>query len=190
MLMAQIARNFIVQNNGRVVYLGLSDEPTIQHKEWREFVGGGKHLADNSVHIFAQADDSVAKRQQAVETGLTVAESFRLEGREVLLMIEGQLATTKGVIPYLRTQTVSTPQAAITTLYLGSAPYGLQQQAFDFLDALVVFNTNRANQNLFPALDPQRCRSGLLQDDLLQQSHRDTVARARHCLHHYYDHNL
>ena len=191
LMMTQIAHNAVAHHGGRIVYLGITEgDPTVQHKEWREVGCEGKHLGEHMIYVLAQPDDSVARRQQTVETGLAMAEDLRQEGREVLLMVESRLALTEGVIPYLRTHVVATPAAAITTLYLGNAPFGLEEEAFAFLDASVAFDGQRAKAGLYPAVDVDRSRSVLLQDSLLTATHRETVARVRQCLGHYYSHNL
>lgn len=191
LLVAQIARNAIAQHDGRIVYLGTAEgDPTIQHKEWRKLVCDGKFLGEHTVHILAKIDDSISRCQQTVETGLAMAEGFRRQGHEVLLMVEGRLALTERVIPYLRSHAIAAPEAAITTLYLGEVPFGLGDEAFSFLDAVVAFDGNRAKGGLYPAVDARLSRSILLQDSLLGASHREIVAGVRQCLIHYYNHNL
>ncbi|MBT4504689.1 MAG: sigma-70 family RNA polymerase sigma factor, partial [Gemmatimonadetes bacterium] len=186
LMMTQIAHNAVAHRGGRIVYLGITEgDPTVQHKEWREVGCEGKHLGEHIAYVLAQPDDSVSRRRQTVETGLAMAENFRRQGCEVLLMVEGRLALTEGVIPYLRTHVVATPEAAVTTLYLGDAPLGLEEEAFAFLDAFVAFDGQRAKAGLYPAVDVHRSRSLLLQDSLLTATHRETVEQVRQCLGHY-----
>ncbi|NKB69288.1 MAG: sigma-70 family RNA polymerase sigma factor [Candidatus Latescibacteria bacterium] len=191
LFMTQMARNQIALHNARVVYLGLNaEDPAIQHLEWWHSISDGKRLGDNSVHIFAPTEAPAKQRQKTVETGLAVAESLRLEGNDVLLLVEGELARTPGVIPYLRMHASATPQAAVTVVYLGQSPHGVEDETFVFLDAVVAFSGQRAQANLFPAVDFQRGRSRLLDSDLLPENHRQLAAQTRHCLRHYYAHNF
>jgi F-type H+-transporting ATPase subunit beta len=194
-LTEQIARNAIALHDSRVVYLGLPEKgppaPAIQYGEWWDGSSGdGKVLRENMVFVLGQARDSVSKRQQLAETGLTLAEAFRQQGHDVLLIVEGQLAVTDAVVPYLRSCAVATPEAAITTLYLGDPPVGLESEVFADLDAVVSFDPVRARQGLYPALDPVSSRSTLFQSNLLSSAHKEIAERARECLHRYYSWNL
>lgn len=191
-LLAQIARNVIVHQNGQVVVLGLED---MHHTakgmadEWRDGHGGdGKVLDENVVRIFGKIEDNDTKRRQLVETGLSVAESFRQEGHEVLLIVDGHLAQTSGVVPFLKTHQSITPEAAITTLYMGMAPFGLE--VFGDLDALVSFSPERGYEGSYPCIDPVHSKSKLLSSNRIPEDHKKVVREAQDVLYQYYGYNL
>jgi hypothetical protein len=53
------------------------------------------------------------------DTARALAEDLRSQGREVLLVIESQLALVEGVLPLMQANVSITPEAAVTTLYVG-----------------------------------------------------------------------
>ena len=190
LLVEQLARNIIESYDARVVYLGVGHgDPQMQFREWRGFVADGKLLAANSLHVLAPEGDEAAYLQ-AAETALSLAESFRSKGHDVLLYVQSPVALTAGVLPYLRTQIPFSPKAAITTCYLGDMPHGVEDRAFAFLDATIHFDINRARAALFPAIDLFRSRSRLLKEGTLGEAHCRLVARARGCFTNYYGHNM
>ena len=140
------------------------------------------------VRVVGNPDDPVHKRQQMVEAGLTMAETFRQKGHEVLLMVEGRLALTDSVLPFLRASS-STTLASITTLYLGAPPVGLEAELFNDIDAVIALNPERAMQGLYPAIDPMQSQSELLRSNLLDTADRQIVDRTRECLRCYYSFN-
>lgn len=183
LLAAQIARNIAARYDGRVVYLGVTDgDPNVQYAEWRHFLGDGKFLSERMVYVLARAEDGVARRQKTVATGVAMARRFCQEGHEALLMVEGGLLDTQGVVPYLRAHSAASPQAAITTLHFAAEPFGFDEEAMSWLDAVVAFSPERANRGYYPALDPARCRSTLLRPGTVASDHLEIVEQVRTCL--------
>ena len=191
MLGEQIARNFIAQHNGRIVFVGFAGEdPAVKFKEWREFVCDGKLLEENTVFVLAREKDAESRHHHVVETGLTIADGFHNQGHNVLLIVEAGLAEKKGIIPFLRSRALVTPEAAITTFYWGCQPSDLNGDTFGFLDAVIALSGHRAKEALYPAIDSQRSRSSLLSDNRLEMAHKETVAQVRQTLVQYDNQNL
>jgi len=190
-LLAQIARNVVAHHNGRVVFLGLAEDlhrpQNVTMDWWNEYGGEGKLLQESMVFIIGKTGDSVSRRQQIAETGLTMAEAFRQQGHDCLLILDDRLALTDAVLPYLRAYATATPEAAITTLHCTDHTAGLEPEPFADLDAIITFDPERARKALYPAVDPLRSRSALLRSSLLDPAHRQLVDRARACLRRYYD---
>jgi F-type H+-transporting ATPase subunit beta len=169
------------RHDGYIIYLGLEEGAYTAKsliRQWRgEFGLTEKILAEKMVHVFGKVDDPVGKRQQVAETGLTIAENFRRQGHDVLLIVESQLALSEGVLPYLKANAASTPEAAITTVYHGDYTIGLEPAPFTDLDAVLTFDMERARQGLRPAIDPLQSRSKLLRSDLIGDGHMYIAAQ-------------
>jgi F-type H+-transporting ATPase subunit beta len=178
-------------HEGYIVYLGLEEGDYTAKSlvwAWQGECGLPEDiLAQKMVHVFGKTDDPLEKQQQVVETGLTIAEDFRRQGRDVLVVLDGKLAGIDGVAPYLRANVVSAPEAAITTLYEGNYTVGLEPASLAGLDAVITFEMERALQKLSPAIDPLRSYSRLLQTDWVGAAHVQTANQVRKLFQRYHD---
>jgi F-type H+-transporting ATPase subunit beta len=191
LLIEQISRNVVAEHGGRVVYAGYErGAPAREHLEWRSFVADGKLLSESSVHLLAAAGDH-GRYRQTVESAVTVADRWRQDGHEVLLVVESLLTRADGVLPCLRGFPSVTADAAVTTLYKGSAALGVDDAGlFDALDAVISLDVRRADRARFPAVDPGASRSRLLDESLLPEEHRQLVGSVRDHIRYFYTHNL
>jgi RNA polymerase sigma factor (sigma-70 family) len=175
LIISQLIYSMATRHDGYIVYLGLEEGAYTAKNlilQWRgEFGLKEEILAEKMVHVFGQANDSTWKRHQAIETGLTIAENFRQQGHEVLLVVESKLALSEGVLPYLKANATSTPEAAITTIYHGDHTVGLEPTPLTDLGTVLTFDLERARQGLRPAIDPLQSRSKLLRSDLIGDAH-------------------
>ncbi len=186
--LAQLINNMQALHNAYTVYLGLEEGVYTAHSlqlAWREMMANIQTLSEGIVHVFGHIDDPMAKRWEMAETGLTIAESFRRMRRHVVLIVEGKLAMTEGIVPYLKTNAISTPDASITTIYHGDYTVGLEPEPFADLDAVLTFDPERAKQRLYPALDPIRSHSKLLSSHLMDAAHLDVATELRRLLQRY-----
>ena len=178
LVMGQICQNIAASHNGHIVYLGLEDGAYTAEGmllAWKSEFGLDERVMQRTTWVFAQGTDSEAKKQQAVETGVTIAEHLRQQGGEVLLVVEGSLASVAGIRSYLQSHAVSSPTGSVTTLYVGDYTAGLEPEAFVGLHGTITFSLERAQQGLYPAIDPQESRSVLLRDPLFDPEHRQLV---------------
>src|SRR5262249_10286296 len=158
---------------GYTVSIGLAtEEQDAQSLQlfWRE-MGGDDELAD----LYGKATDTVAKRQQVAEAGVAQAEQVRSQGKDVLLLVDSQLALTDGVLPYLSTKTVATPGASLTLLIHGHFTVGAEPAALADLDTVITFDAALARQRLYPAIDPVWSSSALLATDEVEPPHRQAA---------------
>jgi F-type H+-transporting ATPase subunit beta len=187
--MNQLIYRLAAFHKGYIVHLGLEEgEYTAASllQAWRGEFGLKEDILEKRVvHVFGRADNSVQRQQQLAETGLTLAEGFRRQGHEALLVVDSRLALVEGVAPYLRAYGVATPEAAVTTLYHGDFTVGLEPAPLANLDAVITFDRERAMQRLYPAVDPLRSYSRLLQPELVGQNHVAVVSQARRFLQRY-----
>lgn len=183
--LSQLVHNMAAHHNGYTVCIGLEEDAWTANSlmlAWREW-GADKAV----VHVFGQNDDPVSKRLQIAETGVTIAEHFRSQGHDVLLLVDGKLAESPGILPYLNANIMSTSAAAITTLYYGEYTVGLEPPALANLDAVIAFDVARAKQGLWPAVDPLRSRSTLLQAQLAGTTHAEVNTQAKKVFQRYQD---
>ena len=104
----------------------------MQFREWQTMLADGRLLGEHTTYILAHRGDTTGYRE-AAETGAAMADSFRQEAHEVLLILDNRIACAPGVLPFLRTATSTSPQAAVTTLYLASIPDAVPGDVFHFV---------------------------------------------------------
>ncbi len=151
-----------------------------QKLNWRE-VG----VDDEIVYVTSAHGASAEEQRQTVETGLRIANQFQRSGQDVLLLIDSQLAAVDGVLPYLRTNRSMTPEAAVTTLINGHHSPGALPAVFDGLDSVLAFDYTRAINRLYPALDPVRSHSTLLDRGLVSPIHYQVATAVKRLLQRY-----
>lgn len=153
-----------------------------QKQLWRE-----AGVDDQIVYVAGNSQGTPADHRQTVETGLAIAEQLRRSGHEVLLLVESRLAETEGVMPYLRANTGITPTAAITTLIYGHHTVGVLPAVYAGLESVLTFDYTRAMYRLYPAIDPVRSFSLLLQRGLLSPTHQAVATEVKRLLQRYTD---
>ena len=164
-MLAQLVYRMADLHNGYTVYLGLERglyTARTMMLYWRDFMGDHQLLRERIVNLFGDIQDRPEQKLQLAETGLTIAEAFRQQGREVLLLVEAELAMSEGIMAYLRANLTTTPAAAVTALYWGDYTAGSEPKPLDALDTVVTLDRWRAEQRLYPAIDPVHSRSALL----------------------------
>jgi RNA polymerase sigma factor (sigma-70 family) len=189
LITSQIMTSVDVLHKGYVVYLGEEQE---YHSvkgmmiQWRGEMGvGDETLEEKLITAFAPIDASVEAKHELVEMGLTWAEELRTQGHDVLLVLESKVACAEGILPFLKANVVTTPQAAVTVLINGDHTIGSEPDVLVDLDAVITFNFDRAKQGLYPAIDPLVSRSSLLEDHVLAPSHTDLAGQIKRLLNRY-----
>lgn len=135
--------------------------------------------------FFAREGDSAAKRQHVVANGVERARTLAAE-KPVLFLVYTDLALSEGVIERLNdlAQTEN-----VTLLFAGIESIGAEPPPLQQLDAALTFDRYRANQGLWPAVDPLRSYTTTYRDE----RHHKTATAARRLfaryqdLHHIYD---
>ncbi|MFN8495962.1 MAG: sigma-70 family RNA polymerase sigma factor [Caldilineaceae bacterium] len=184
-VLGQLIDSLSALHNGPTVWLLMeSDKLRAQDQKlvWREL--GVDHQI---VFVAGNRQDSVTQQRQTVATGWQIAEQLGQTGQDVLLLVDSQFAFVEGIVPYLKGQAMMRSGAAITTLYHGHATVGVEPKPLQGLDATLTFDYTRAKQRLYPAIDPVRSTSRLLQSDLLDPTHRAVAAEVKRLLQRYSD---
>jgi len=151
-----------------------------QRLNWREL--GVNH---NVVYVTSAPAADATARWQTIETGVRLANQFQANGQEVLLLVDSQLAAAEGALAYLRSNVNVTPTAAVTTLIHGHHTPGALPAMYAGLDALLAFDYTRASYRLFPALDPLRSYSTLLDRGLVAADHVMVANAVKQVFHRY-----
>jgi RNA polymerase sigma factor (sigma-70 family) len=147
-----------VRYGGTTVQLGLEHgDFTLESRllQWRNYG------VDAYVELFfGNAKDSDVRRRHLVEQGIERA--LVLAGNQpVLLLVYTDLALAKGVMPILD-QVNETPN--VTTLFAGIESIGAEPAVLSHLDAAFTFDRLRAQQGLWPAVDPVRSYTNHFED--------------------------
>jgi F-type H+/Na+-transporting ATPase subunit beta len=180
---------------------------------WGEMHESG--VVDKTVLVFGQMNEPPGARLRVGLSGLTMAEYFRDEGRDVLLFIDnifrfvqagsevsallGRMPSAVGYQPTLATEMgqlqeriTSTKTGSITSvqaIYVPADDYTDPAPATTFahLDATVSLERSIASRGIFPAVDPLSSTSRVLDPLIVGQEHYDTAREVQQVLQRYRD---
>ncbi|MBE2240621.1 MAG: F0F1 ATP synthase subunit beta [Caldilineaceae bacterium] len=198
----ELIHNVAEFHSGYSVFAGVGERSREGNDLMREMIESG--VIDSTVMVFGQMNEPPGARLRVGLTGVTMAEYFRDEGRDVLLFIDnifrfvqagsemssllGRLPSAVGYAPTLGTdmgdlqeRITSTKKGSITSMqavYVPADDYTDPAPATTFahLDATITLQRSLADQGLFPAVDPLGSTSRIL-DPLIVGEEHYTVAR-------------
>jgi F-type H+-transporting ATPase subunit beta len=199
----ELIRNIAIEHSGFSVLAGVG-ERTREGNDFYHEMKDADVLAKVAL-VYGQMNEPPGNRLRVALTGLTMAEEFRDEGRDVLMFIDniyrytlagtevsallGRMPSAVGYQPTLALE-MGLLQERITTTKTGSitsfqAVYVPADDltdpspatTFAHLDATLVLSRSIAEQGIYPAVDPLDSTSRLLDPNLIGQEHYD-VARA------------
>lgn len=196
-IMQELIHNVAMGHGGYSVFAGVGERTREGNDLIHEMKDSG--VIDKLAMVFGQMNEPPGARMRVALTGLTIAEKFRDEGRDILMFIDnifrftqagsevsallGRMPSAVGYQPTLATD-MAALQERITTTQKGSitsvqAVYvpadDLTDPApattFGHLDATVVLNRKRASLALFPAVDPLDSNSLALKPEVVGEEH-------------------
>ena len=201
--MMELIRNIAIEHSGYSVFAGVGERT----REGNDFYHEMKesNVLDKVSLVYGQMNEPPGNRLRVALTGLTMAEAFREEGRDVLLFIDniyrytlagtevsallGRMPSAVGYQPTLASE-MGTLQERITSTKTGSitsiqAVYVPADDltdpspatTFAHLDATVVLSRQIAELGIYPAVDPLDSTSRQLDPLVIGQEHYD-IARA------------
>lgn len=201
-VITELIRNIAAVHQGYSVFVGVGERTREGTALYGEMAASGV-LAQTSM-VFGQMNEPPGARLRVGLTGLTIAESFRDEGRDVLLFIDnifrfvqagsevsallGRMPSAVGYQPtlaaemgQLQERITSTKVGSITSVqavYVPADDYTDPAPAtvFAHLDATVSLERSIAERGIFPAVDPLASTSRVLDPLVVGQEHY-TVAR-------------
>jgi F-type H+-transporting ATPase subunit beta len=198
----ELIRNIAIEHSGYSVFAGVGERT----REGNDFYHEMKEadVLSKVALVYGQMNEPPGNRLRVALTGLTMAEEFRDEGRDVLMFIDniyrytlagtevsallGRMPSAVGYQPTLALE-MGLLQERITTTKTGSitsfqAVYVPADDltdpspatTFAHLDATLVLSRGIAEQGIYPAVDPLDSTSRLLDPNLIGQEHYE-VAR-------------
>merc|ERR1712183_1197959 len=214
-LIMELINNVAKAHGGYSVFAGVGERTREGNDLYHEMIEGGViSLKDNSSKValvYGQMNEPPGARARVALTGLTVAEYFRdQEGQDVLLFIDnifrftqagsevsallGRIPSAVGYQPTLATD-MGTMQERITTTKKGSitsvqAIYvpadDLTDPApattFAHLDATTVLSRQVAERGFYPAVDPLESSSRIMDPNIVGLEHYDCARRVKKIL--------
>ncbi len=211
-LIMEYVRNIATEHGGFSVFAGVGERTREGNDLYLEMTDTG--VIDKTAMVFGQMNEPPGARMRVGLTGLTMAEYFRdQEGQDVLLFIDnifrfvqagsevstllGRMPSAVGYQPTLATD-IGALQERITTTKKGSitsvqAIYvpadDLTDPApattFAHLDATTVLSRQVAELGLYPAVDPLDSSSRILDPRYVGQEHYDVARGVQQVLQHY-----
>ncbi|SMY34780.1 ATP synthase subunit beta [Photobacterium malacitanum] len=200
--MMELINNIAKAHSGLSVFTGVGERTREGNDFYYEMKEAG--VLDKVAMVYGQMNEPPGNRLRVALTGLTIAESFRDEGRDVLLFIDniyrytlagtevsallGRMPSAVGYQPtlaeemgVLQERITSTKTGSITSIQAVYVPADdltdpSPATTFAHLDATVVLSRNIAALGLYPAIDPLDSTSRQLDPLVVGQEHYD-VAR-------------
>ncbi len=171
------------------------------------------NVLDKVAMVYGQMNEPPGNRLRVALTGLTLAEYFRDEGRDVLMFIDniyrytlagvevsallGRMPSAVGYQPtlaeemgQLQERITSTKKGSITSVQAVYVPADdltdpSPATTFAHLDATVVLSRQIAEQGIYPAVDPLDSTSRQLDPNVIGQEHYDTARAVQNTLQRY-----
>jgi len=198
----ELIRNIAIEHSGYSVFAGVGERTREGNDFYHEMKDAD--VLNKVALVYGQMNEPPGNRLRVALTGLTMAEEFRDEGRDVLMFIDniyrytlagtevsallGRMPSAVGYQPTLALE-MGLLQERITTTKTGSitsfqAVYVPADDltdpspatTFAHLDATLVLSRGIAEQGIYPAVDPLDSTSRLLDPNLIGQEHYE-VAR-------------
>lgn len=201
--MMELIRNIAIEHSGYSVFAGVGERTREGNDFYHEMKDS--NVLDKVSLVYGQMNEPPGNRLRVALTGLTIAEAFRDEGRDVLLFIDniyrytlagtevsallGRMPSAVGYQPtlaeemgLLQERITSTKTGSITSIQAVYVPADdltdpSPATTFAHLDATVVLSRQIAELGIYPAIDPLDSTSRQLDPLVIGQEHYD-VARA------------
>lgn len=213
-IVKELIRNIAMEHKGHSVFTGVGErtrEGSDLYLEMEE-----SDVLDKTVMVFGQMNEPPGVRLRVALTGLTMAEYFRDEKKEdVLLFIDnifrfslagaevsallGRIPSAVGYQPTLSSEMgelqeriTSTKKGSITSVqavYVPADDYTdpAPVATFVHLDAIIALERSIAEQGLYPAVDPLASTSRILDAQIVGKKHYEVAREVQKVLQRYKD---
>ncbi len=209
--MMELIRNIAIEHSGYSVFSGVGERTREGNDFYHEMKEGG--VLDKVALVYGQMNEPPGPRLRVALTGLTIAEHFRDEGRDVLLFIDniyrytlagmevsallGRMPSAVGYQPtlaeemgVLQERITSTKTGSITSIQAVYVPADdltdpSPATTFAHLDATVVLSRQVAELGIYPAVDPLDSTSRQLDPQVIGTEHYDTARKVQAILQRY-----
>ncbi|HEB81051.1 MAG TPA: F0F1 ATP synthase subunit beta [Chromatiales bacterium] len=210
-MLMELIRNIASEHSGYSVFAGVGERTREGNDFYHEMKEAG--VLDQVALVYGQMNEPPGNRLRVALTGLTIAEFFRDEGRDVLLFIDniyrytlagteisallGRMPSAVGYQPtlaeemgVLQERITSTKTGSITSIQAVYVPADditdpSPATTFAHLDATVVLSRQIAELGIYPAVDPLDSTSRQLDPLVIGQEHYDTARAVQRTLQRY-----
>lgn len=200
--MMELIRNIAIEHSGYSVFAGVGERTREGNDFYHEM--NDSNVLDKVSLVYGQMNEPPGNRLRVAMTGLTMAEKFRDEGRDVLFFVDniyrytlagtevsallGRMPSAVGYQPtlaeemgILQERITSTKTGSITSIQAVYVPADdltdpSPATTFAHLDATVVLSRDIAAQGIYPAIDPLDSSSRQL-DPLVVGAEHYEIAR-------------
>jgi F-type H+-transporting ATPase subunit beta len=207
----ELIRNIAVEHSGYSVFAGVGERTREGNDFYHEMREGG--VIDKVSLVYGQMNEPPGNRLRVALTGLTMAEYFRDEGRDVLMFIDniyrytlagtevsallGRMPSAVGYQPtlaeemgVLQERITSTKTGSITSFQAVYVPADdltdpSPATTFAHLDATLVLSRQVAELGIYPAVDPLDSTSRILDPLVIGNEHYDTARAVQGTLQRY-----
>ena len=209
--MMELINNIAKEHSGLSVFAGVGERT----REGNDFYYEMKesNVLDKVAMVYGQMNEPPGNRLRVALTGLTMAEKFRDEGRDVLLFVDniyrytlagtevsallGRMPSAVGYQPTLaqemgelQERITSTKDGSITSIQAVYVPADdltdpSPATTFSHLDATVVLSRDIASKGIYPAIDPLDSTSRQLDPLTIGQQHYDIARGVQNVLQRY-----
>ncbi|MDH5389272.1 MAG: F0F1 ATP synthase subunit beta [Gammaproteobacteria bacterium] len=198
----ELIRNIAVEHSGFSVFAGVGERTREGNDFYYEMQEGG--VLDKVALVYGQMNEPPGNRLRVALTGLTMAEYFRDEGRDVLMFVDniyrytlagtevsallGRMPSAVGYQPtlaeemgVLQERITSTKTGSITSFQAVYVPADdltdpSPATTFAHLDATLVLSRQVAELGIYPAVDPLDSTSRMLDPHVVGNEHYE-IAR-------------
>lgn len=213
-IVKELIRNIAMEHKGHSVFAGVGERTREGTDLWLEMKEA--RVLDKTVMVFGQMNEPPANRFRVGLTALTMAEYFRDEKKEdVLLFIDnvfrfaqagtevstllGRMPSAVGYQPTLATEIgalqeriTSTKHGSITSVqavYVPADDYTdpAPVTIFAHLDATITLERSIAEQGIYPAVDPLTSTSRILDPYIVGKDHYEVTRGVQKVLQRYKD---
>ena len=211
-LIQELINNLAQEHGGLSAFCGVGERSREGNDLWLEMKESG--VIDKTILVFGQMNEPPGARMRVALTGLTMAEYFREEGgQDVLLFIDnifrfvqagsevsallGRMPSQVGYQPTLETEMgllqeriTSTRDGSVTSVQAIYVPADdltdpAPASVFAHLNATTVLSRAISEKGIYPAVDPLDSTSTILKPDILGEEHFTTANRVKEILQRY-----
>src|SRR5204862_2735124 len=213
-LIQELIHNIASEHGGLSAFCGVGERSREGNDLWLEMKDSG--VLESTVLVFGQMNEPPGARMRVALSGLTMAEYFREEGgQDVLLIIDnifrfgqagsevsarrGRMPSQVGDQPTLETEMgqlqerIPSPRkGSVTSVQASYVPADdltdpAPASVFAHLNATTVLSRAISEKGIYPAVDPLDSTSTILKPDILGEDHYAVATRVQETLQRYKD---
>ena len=211
-LIQELIHNIATEHGGYSIFTGVGERSREGNALWTEMSESG--VINKTALVFGQMNEPPGARMRVAETGLTMAEYFRDEEHQnVLLFIDnifrfvqagsevsallGRMPSAVGYQPTLaqemgalQERIASTRKGSVTSVQAVYVPADdltdpAPATTFSHLDATTVLSRKIVEQGIYPAVDPLESTSRILEPDVVGEEHYRVARKVQEILQKY-----